>query len=106
MSERTVIAVVRATYVYVIARQEHDRAVSPIKIGISDNPDKRLSTIRVSCPFPVEYLHSFGPMTRPEALRHENGLHDAYKDNRMQGEWFDVEPDEIMDLLERGGVAV
>jgi hypothetical protein len=106
MSERTVMDVEGTTYVYVIARQGHGKATAPIKIGISDSLDKRLSTIQVSCPFPVEYLHSFGPLPRAEALWHENGLHDAYGENRLWGEWFDVEPDDIMDLLERGGVAV
>lgn len=98
------------------------KGLSPIKIGYTDNskPDNRISSINGASPYGldfIEYVNCF------DARSVESLLHLKYKKQRLNGEWFDINyqdveneiynisnfnkediiflPDFIIDILER-----
>lgn len=68
--------------VYVI---QHE--LGPVKIGIAEEPRKRLSEIQVSCPFELHIKKTRAPRN---ARRVERLLHDVFNQYHMRGEWFDI----------------
>lgn len=57
-----------------------------LKIGISQDPKKRLSSLQVGSPIPLELIY-----TMPEATYDfEKHVHKALRDYRKHGEWFDL----------------
>ena len=66
-------------YVYVIQCRNF------IKIGTTNNPQKRLSELQVGCPFKLNLLQSFASCA-PKA--DEKRLHDLLHKRRVRGEWF------------------
>jgi hypothetical protein len=89
----------RKTWLYIFAKHEDEGCIPPIKIGISNNPWARLSTLQTACPFKVTCYMLFGPFTRDEARWHEKGLHEAYAEHQAFGEWFNVSASEVFQLL-------
>lgn len=75
-------------YIYVIGREE-----GPVKVGITSSPGSRLSTIQTGCHFPIEILHLRECRDRDDALRHEQSFHVVYEENRLTGEWFNLDAD-------------
>jgi hypothetical protein len=73
----------RASRLYVIGSDD-----APwVKIGISVDPQKRLTVLQTGFPFALSVLwHCEGDFTL------EQHLHGVFKDHRMQGEWFDLTP--------------
>ena len=70
------------------------------KIGITDNIEKRLSSIRNGNPYKVTVLHS---KRKQDAYNVEQSLHRLYRKVRVRGEWFQLEElmvKEIIDILE------
>jgi hypothetical protein len=86
-------------HVYLLAAVKNGKAIAPIKIGISDQPHGRLSTIQTSCPFEVCMVHSFCLPNRTYALDVERAVHKAFSDYRQRGEWFDVEPENALFVM-------
>lgn len=74
------------TYLYAIG---HPRG--PIKIGISDHPERRLSEFQTSCPFPIHLLHAEPCETRAIAFSDEKFAHKFLKKHHLYGEWFNVD---------------
>lgn len=62
------------------------------KIGISDQPDKRLLELQTGCPFPLHIAHQFAATSRHHALAIENAAHRALASDNSSGEWFQVTP--------------
>lgn len=62
------------------------------KIGKTKNPDNRLKTFGVKLPFEVEYEHLI-PCEDHNAA--EYSLHQRFEANRVNGEWFDLSPDDV-----------
>lgn len=79
------------TKLYII-RQKNDKT---IKIGISDDVRKRLSQLQTGNPNRLELLRTLDCGNRETALRIEQVLHKRYASKRLQGEWFQVEPEEV-----------
>ena len=73
-------------YIYVIGREE-----GPVKVGVTSSPAGRLATIQTGCPFKIEILHLRECLDRDHALEHEQIFHSVYSDERLSGEWFDLE---------------
>ncbi|CAN0439140.1 unnamed protein product, partial [Phaeothamnion confervicola] len=73
------------TYLYAIGHPS-----GPVKIGISDNPEGRLSQFQTSCPFPIRLLHAEPCESREIAYSDERFIHRHLKEKRLWGEWFDV----------------
>jgi hypothetical protein len=56
-----------------------------IKIGFTDDPPKRISSIQVSSPFPLEVM-----LIIDGNYEKERELHSIFKEFRTSGEWFDL----------------
>jgi len=82
----------RVHYVYVISSIEDGQPVAPCKIGISHSPTARLSTLQTGSHKKLEII-ALIPMTQrnlAEVL--EQSLHACFEDQKVMGEWFDVNP--------------
>jgi hypothetical protein len=74
------------SYVYIIGR-----ATGPVKVGISNNPWSRLEQLKTGCPFPVEVLFNRDLGSRDLAIQIEQDFHAVYEEDRLHGEWFDMD---------------
>jgi hypothetical protein len=72
--------------VYVI---QHE--LGPVKIGIAKQPRKRLNDLQVACPFQLKLRKT---QTTNQAPEIEKFLHNKFKKYRLQGEWFDIPPEQ------------
>jgi predicted GIY-YIG superfamily endonuclease len=87
-------------FLYVIARKSDDAGlVGPVKVGISNNPKKRLATIQTACPFPVKLVYVFSCPNREIALQMERSFHTTRREKCLYGEWFDYSPREAVSIL-------
>lgn len=76
-------------YVYIFGSIEEGR----YKIGQSVRPDSRLSDYRASkLPFPVQMIHT---IPADDKARAEADLHEEYRGQRTNGEWFKLSPVEL-----------
>jgi len=81
------------TQIYV-ARHEHGF----VKIGKSDDPVSRISSLQTACPYQIRLFTTItvdGDWSVVEAA-----LHNAFDDQRLQGEWFDIKGNQLRDLVE------
>jgi len=90
----------RNCFVYVIATMRGSVPVSPVKVGISTDPSRRLEGLATACPNPIALLRTFRFPTRARASKIEREFHFLYNDQRMQREWFDIAPDEAVEGVE------
>lgn len=68
------------TYVYAIGDADHRH----VKIGYTNDPQRRLRNIRITCPFAVSILwHTEGGVIL------EDALHGYFADYHSFGEWFE-----------------
>ena len=62
-----------------------------IKIGVSDNPKRRIKDIQTSNPLPVHLIRTFE--AGKDAYVHEGYFHKLYKEFKTGGEWFEFTND-------------
>ena len=62
-----------------------------IKIGVSDNPKRRIKDIQTSNPLPVHLIRTFE--AGRDAYLHEGYFHKLYKEFKTGGEWFEFSND-------------
>ena len=62
-----------------------------IKIGVSDNPKKRLKGVQTGCPGDVHLIRTFE--AGQDAYIHEGHFHELYKEFSTGGEWFEFSND-------------
>lgn len=62
------------------------------KIGRSKNPYDRLTTFEVKLPFEVEYEHL---IETTDMYQLEKELHRHFADKRVNGEWFELTPEDV-----------
>jgi hypothetical protein len=62
-----------------------------VKIGIADNPSKRINELQTGNPMALVLLRSFRVM---DARRIERSLHAHFDAVRVRGEWFDLSDDD------------
>lgn len=74
-------------YVYLLKNME-----GTYKIGKAKNPEDRLKTFTVKLPFRVEYTCIIPSHDMAEL---ERDLHDLFKHKRVNGEWFNLDPDDV-----------
>lgn len=60
----------------------------PTKIGSSKDPDKRISELRVSCPYTLQIRHTIKATTLSTARRVEKYIHKLFREWWMRGEWY------------------
>ena len=69
------------------------------KIGISNNPTYREKTLQSEQP-KIETVETRKFANRKIAKEFESELHIKYEHKRIRGEWFDLNPIEINEILE------
>jgi hypothetical protein len=69
-----------------------------IKIGIADDVQKRIKTLNLASPVPLELVASFFVSN---AMSVEGELHRHFSDKRVRGEWFDLSRQDIEWILSR-----
>ena len=62
-----------------------------IKIGVSDNPKKRLKGVQTGCPGDVHLIRTFE--AGQDAYIHEGHFHKLYEEFSTGGEWFEFSND-------------
>jgi hypothetical protein len=80
--ERELQLVSDVTHVYFIA------ASHAVKVGVSNNVDKRMRMMQVGNVEPMELLDAFGFDTRGEAMGFERLCHGQLGLAHIRGEWF------------------
>jgi hypothetical protein len=68
-----------------------------IKIGVSDNPKRRIKDIQTSNPLPVHLIRTFE--AGKDAFIHEGYFHKLYKEFSTGGEWFEFSNDYFEDKV-------
>lgn len=69
-----------------------------LKIGISDDPDRRCRDLRLSNPYDIKVLWE---RSTEHARRIERNVHLALVDVRIRGEWFRISLAEAIAVIER-----
>jgi hypothetical protein len=67
------------------------------KIGVSKNPNKRLSELQTGNPYPIEILYLYESNM---AYKIESVLHNRYSHFNTQLEWFELSIKEEVSFLE------
>ena len=68
-----------------------------IKIGVSDNPKKRLKGVQTGCPGNVHLIRTFE--AGKDAYIHESHFHKLYKQFSTTGEWFEFDNDYFLEKV-------
>ena len=77
------------SYVYFVQVRRPGRGgVGPVKIGVADDPFKRMADLQVGNHQPLAMVLTIGPMQRDAAIRLEGSLHDQFYADCLRGEWF------------------
>lgn len=84
--------------VYVVC---YDGNKSPIKVGIAKNVNMRLGQLQTSSPYKLFVFKSF--MYTKNGLAHmiEQEFHSQMAEKRLLGEWFDIPPEEAVDIINK-----
>tara|TARA_Y100000004_G_scaffold161365_1_gene189387 strand:+ start:28 stop:687 length:660 start_codon:yes stop_codon:yes gene_type:complete len=80
---------------YAEMRGIHDKM--NIKIGVSDNPKKRLKGVQTGCPGDVHLIRTFE--AGQDAYIHEGYFHKLYKEFSTGGEWFEFDNDYFVEKV-------
>lgn len=94
---RTVNPMTVPIFIYVIGRPK-----GPVKVGVSNSPSSRMLGLQTGCPFKLELLLSQPMRNRAHALRHEADFHAVYEEKRLIGEWFKIDAELAIELIEVG----
>ncbi len=93
------------THVYIICRIKSNKPKSPVKVGISSNPAKRIASLQTANPFQLVLLTTFYCPTLEMARSLEASFHETQSDRRLWGEWFNIHPMELREIaIEHSGV--
>ena len=71
--------------------------VMNVKIGVSDNPKKRLKGVQTGCPGNVHLIRTFE--AGQDAYIHEGHFHKLYKEFSTGGEWFEFDNDYFVEKV-------
>lgn len=66
------------------------------KIGISEDPQKRIKTLQVGNPIKLELMATIGKANR----NLESQIHEYFNDERINGEWFRIGLIELIQFLD------
>ncbi len=87
------------SYVYFIKAGDHKNA--PIKIGKSNNPDKRIEVLQTGNPNKLKVVVLLECETIKRAYKLENYLHWKLRKYKLHGEWFKPHGWNLKPLLEK-----
>ena len=68
-----------------------------VKIGVSDNPKKRLKGVQTGCPGDVHLIRTFE--AGQDAYIHEGHFHKLYEEFSTGGEWFEFDNDYFVEKV-------
>ena len=85
-------------YVYLI--QSGD---GPVKIGVATDPQFRRNELQTGNPYPLTIRMLIECATSSGAYEVESAFHRAFADARLLGEWFDVSPEQVAEILVLAG---
>jgi hypothetical protein len=74
------------SYVYLITSS------NAVKIGVSNNPQKRLATLQTANHEPLRLFFEIRCSSDELAYKVESCLHERYSTYRLNGEWFMIDP--------------
>ena len=83
-------------YVYLMSCRDSDY----YKVGISQDPCRRVDDLQPSCPLQVTLLVSNGPYPQAVAWRIEHETHRKLSKYWLHGEWFAIPTDAAAKLIE------
>lgn len=87
--------------VYILARRLSDGLLGPCKIGVAGDPAARAKDIQTACPFEIALFRSWRlPISDRDVFMFERQLHELLAEHRLQGEWFDLSPEQASDHVE------
>ena len=72
--------------------------LGPVKIGIASDPEKRIASLQTGSPRPLKILAVFDTPNREIARKFEAAFHRHYDDERLAGEWFDIDPIDALEM--------
>ena len=84
--------------VYFIGEEEN--GCSPIKIGVAKNIEVRKRNLQTGNPLELRLL---GWIVDVDSFQLERHLHQHFEATRVRGEWFSIEPADILLILMRAG---
>lgn len=70
-----------------------------IKIGISDNPTKRRTTVENASGFPLELVYESAAITKPITI--ERLIHKRLEEYRQRGEWFTIDITQAIEIVKQ-----
>lgn len=70
-----------------------------LKIGMSDNPLKRMKSVQGAAGFELEFYFESEPVINPATI--ERLIHKELKDYRTGGEWFDIDAEEALKIVKK-----
>lgn len=86
---------IQRTSIYVISTDNN----WPCKIGVSNYGYKRMCELQVSVWRTLKVDYSAFAPSRGDAYRLEKEIHAELADKWLNGEWFDMRPNEVIDLI-------
>lgn len=89
-----------ACEIYVIAPRI-DKGQRTVKVGISNNSRSRLSSIQTGSPVLLSIKAAFTLPSRHSASFIESQFHSHFCFAKLEGEWFDIEPEVATYILAR-----
>lgn len=79
------------SFLYIISASE----AGPVKLGFSQDPEKRLRQLQTASPLPLRLFHV--EEVEPDRVKiAEKALHRIIGHKRVKGEWFDVSVEEAI----------
>ena len=66
------------------------------KIGVSQNPQKRLAGLQTSSPLPLRFVATVDAQNQRMASKVERRLHGLFDSKRTQGEWFSLSSEDVL----------
>jgi predicted GIY-YIG superfamily endonuclease len=82
------------SYLYLIAAGSHH-----VKIGISDNPSARLRELQTAHYERLQLTCTVECKDRTSAFALEKALHKWYAECRSSNEWFEIDPQSVLDQI-------
>ena len=80
---------------------ESESGCSPIKIGVAKNIASRKRNLQTGNPSELKLI---GWIETADAFKLERSLHQHFESTHVRGEWFALEPADILPILQRAGL--
>lgn len=84
-------------YLYIIGAEFLDRKM--VKIGISNNPEKRVKSLQIGSPIILTLHHKINVVDKKLALLMESVFHQENLCKGITGEWFLMSEKEAFDFI-------